>query len=103
MQDRVHMMRHALKQANREIRQADRDIRRTCRQVLREQRGAFRDAGLTGAMGMQAPYTTETVLEEIDSYISYLEDLPAEQVQPHLEKLDRSSDRLAKLRDSFKK
>jgi DNA-binding PadR family transcriptional regulator len=48
--------------------------------------------------GMDRSYTAEGALKEIDSYISYLEDLPLEKIKPFVDGLGHVQERLEKLR-----
>lgn len=47
-------------------------------------------------------YTMEGVLNELDSYASYLEDLPKDRLKPQAERLGRVAERLKKLQESLK-
>lgn len=47
------------------------------------------------------PYSVGSILAEIDSYLSYMEDLQKEKILPYEEKLDRISERLKKLKESL--
>lgn len=49
----------------------------------------------------QGKYTVESVVKEMDSYISYLEDLPREKVKPFEDQITRIDDRLRKLKESL--
>ncbi len=50
-----------------------------------------------------APRTPEQIMDEIDSYISYLEDLPKEKVAPYEEKLGGIEEHLKQLRGKLTK
>jgi hypothetical protein len=47
------------------------------------------------------PYSVEDTLQELDGYLSYLEDLPEERLASYGDKLARLNDRLNKLRASL--
>jgi DNA-binding PadR family transcriptional regulator len=49
----------------------------------------------------QGKYTVESAVKEMDSYISYLEDLPREKVKPFEDQIARINDRLQKLKESL--
>lgn len=51
----------------------------------------------------QGKYTVDGAIKELDSYVSYLEDLPRERIQPYEEKISRIQDRLQKLKESMHK
>lgn len=46
-------------------------------------------------------YSVEGVLTGFDSYLSYLEELPAERVAAYRERIDRIAERLEKLREAL--
>lgn len=49
----------------------------------------------------EGPYTVEGTLSEVESYISYLEDLPKEKLSQYEGRLSRISERLNKIRESL--
>lgn len=51
--------------------------------------------------GSTMAYTVEGALKEIDSYVSYLEDLPREKVRPFEDKLTVIMERLQKLKEKL--
>ncbi len=53
-----------------------------------------------GEYGLE-PHSIEDTLQEIDSYLSYLEDLPKDQLAAHEDRMGRFSDRLDSLRASL--
>ena len=56
-----------------------------------------------GHQQQQGPYTTEGSISELESYISYLEDLPREKLSQYEGRLSRISDRLQRLKESLRK
>ena len=48
-------------------------------------------------------YSIDGALDELDSYVSYLEDLPVERLKPSEARLARILERLQKLKESFNK
>lgn len=78
----LHDIAHCMKRAARHF---EHDMRR----VDRERKQAVRDALRAEMSGMAAgPRTVEDALVEIDAYVSYLEDLPAERLAPYGERID---------------
>ncbi|MEN6343136.1 MAG: PadR family transcriptional regulator [Methanospirillum sp.] len=55
------------------------------------------EIGYFGTTGGATSTSVDGVLSEIDSYISYLEDLPPERVAPHREQIARLIDRMGAL------
>lgn len=53
--------------------------------------------------GCEGPHSTDGVLDEIESNVSYLEDLPREQLAARADRLDRLAERVQKLRESMNK
>jgi DNA-binding PadR family transcriptional regulator len=51
----------------------------------------------------QSPYSTEGTLNELESYVLYLEDLPRERLASQEARLGRVIDRLQKLKESLHK
>lgn len=49
----------------------------------------------------QGPYTVEGTLSELESYISYLEDMPKEKLAQYETRVARLSERLQKLKESL--
>ena len=56
-----------------------------------------------GFSGQNGKFTAERALNEIDSYVSYLEDLKEEKLLPHKEEIDELSKRLKKIKESLVK
>jgi DNA-binding PadR family transcriptional regulator len=50
-----------------------------------------------------AAYSVEGALDELESYVSYLEDLPVEKLRPGEARLVRIAERLQKLKESLGK
>ncbi len=50
-----------------------------------------------------ATYSLEGALDELDSYVSYLEDLPRERLKPAEARLARIAERLQRLKESLNK
>jgi hypothetical protein len=63
------------------------------------------EIGLTSYSGRSgtAPYTIEGTLNEMESYVSYLEDLPRERLMAQEARLYRIAERLQKLKESLHK
>ncbi|HMK45747.1 MAG TPA: PadR family transcriptional regulator [Methanocella sp.] len=51
----------------------------------------------------QGPYTIEGTLSELESYISYLEDVPKDRLSSQADRLGRISERLQGLKESLKR
>jgi DNA-binding PadR family transcriptional regulator len=49
------------------------------------------------------PYSAERIVAEMDSYISYLEDLPKDRLSPYEDKIGAMSERLRKIKESMRK
>jgi hypothetical protein len=60
-------------------------------------------AAFCGDFGRASPRSVDQILDEIDSYLSYLEDLPKEKVAQCEEKLDGIGKHLNNLKESLKK
>lgn len=54
-----------------------------------------------GMMNQQNDLTVESAINEIDGYISYLEDLPAEKVAPYMERLEHIEEHMKKMKRSL--
>jgi hypothetical protein len=51
--------------------------------------------------GYDKSYTVDGAVNEIDSYISYIEDLPLEKVRPFTDRIALMEERLRKLREKL--
>jgi DNA-binding PadR family transcriptional regulator len=51
----------------------------------------------------QAAYSMEGALDELESYVSYLEDLPRERLKPAEARLARIAERLQRLKEALNK
>lgn len=51
----------------------------------------------------EGPYTVEGALSEVESYVSYLEDMPKEKLAQSGDRISRLSDRLNRLKESLYK
>lgn len=60
-------------------------------------------AGMFGDNDESKSYSIKSILTEIDSYLSYMEDLPKAKVQPYEDKISRITERMRILRDSLNK
>jgi DNA-binding PadR family transcriptional regulator len=58
------------------------------------------EIGYFGTPGGPASTSVDGVLSEIDSYVSYLEDLPSDRVAPHREQISRIIQRMGALAGS---
>ena len=96
LRDTLHEMKRALKHV-------DHDMRHALKNSLAY--GGCHDmfAELAGKLERSGPTTIEGILSEIDGSIAYLEDLPAQKILPYEEKLDRTGERMVKLKESIKK
>ncbi len=63
----------------------------------------FGSENCMGNMSNSGPRTPEQIMDEIDSYISYLEDLPKEKVAPYEQKLGGIEEHLKQLRGKLTK
>jgi len=114
MRQRMRQMRHDLAHAEHErahaikneIKEAAHAQKEMMKQAIKN--GTFPmeiigNASFCGDFGKSSPRTVDGILDEIDSYISYLEDLPKEKVAPYEEKLGKTGEHLKSLKDSLKK
>lgn len=96
LRDRFHDMKRALKQA-------DREMKHTLRHSLIYDHYHSICECLAGNLVGSGPATVEELMSEIDSSLSYLEELPGHKIAPYEEKLARTADHMVKLKESLKK
>ncbi|HTY91771.1 MAG TPA: hypothetical protein VMC84_11395 [Methanocella sp.] len=94
IKDRAHDMEHAIRHMEHDIRHVERERMRAIKNAMKNEMGNARNSS-------PGPRTVEEVLVEIDSYLSYLEDLPAEKLAPHENKINDVAGHLEKLRSSL--
>jgi hypothetical protein len=99
MHDPSHGLEHALRQMEHNMKHAERERMHAIKDVFKSNI-AQAAAGRPAATG---PRTVEEVLVEIDSYLSYLEDMPKEKLVPHESKIDGIAGHMEKVRSSLKK
>jgi hypothetical protein len=113
MRQRIRRMRHDIEHSERERANA---IKHQIKAAAHAQEHAIKHA-LRGNMpfagmedttfgsdfGRASPRSVDQIMDEIDSYISYLEDLPKEKVAQCEEKLDRIGEHLKNLKESLHK
>ncbi len=96
LRDRFHDMKRALKQADREMKHALRNsLAYDCRHSLCE--------CLAGKLERSGPATLEELMSEIDSSLSYLEELPVGKIAPYEKMLVNTCDHMVKLNETLKK
>jgi hypothetical protein len=109
IRDQARALKLAVRQAEREkafaMKEAERAQAHAIKEALKYELNCTK-AGLESMYGCgnassSRPISVEDVIIEMDSYISYLEDLPKEKVAPHEAKLEQMGEHLAKLRGSF--
>ena len=96
LRDRFHDMKHALKQADREMKHA-------LRNSLAHDYSYSLCECLAGKLERSGPATVEELMSEIDSSLSYLEELPVGKIVPYEEMLVNTCDHMVKLKESLKK
>ncbi len=94
--DRAHAIKHAIKRMERDMKCAENEKMHAVKDAVKREARMYRE------MGRQGPRTVDEVLVEVDSYISYLEDLPKDKLAPYGDKFDRLAEHLEKVRNSFK-
>lgn len=94
--DRAHDLEHAIKRMEHDMRHGESERIHAIRDAMKNNMAC---AGHPVASG---PRTVDEVLVEIDSYLSYLEDLPAERLATYENKIDSLAGHLEKLRSSLK-
>lgn len=65
--------------------------------------GGYEDMDIFGGRWGNGAYSINSIMTEIDSYLSYMEDLQKEKLLPYEDKLDRTIERLKKLKESLHK
>jgi len=114
MREKIRQLRHDLEHAERErahaikneIKEAAHARKELLKQAMKNAPFPMEGMGAASSCGdfaRSSPRSVDGILGEIDSYISYLEDLPKEKVAPFEEKLDRTGDHVRRLKDSLKK
>ncbi len=93
-------MKHALKRMEHGMKHAEREKIHAIKDAIKRDVKNCKEAGYFGER--PSPRTVDDVLVEVDSYISYLEDLPKEKLAPYEEKVDRLVEHLEKVRSSLK-
>jgi hypothetical protein len=88
------------------MKRMEHDLKHSERERMRAVKDAFKNnmAHATGCSpASSGPRTVEEVLVEIDSYLSYLEDMPKEKLAPYEGKVDEVAAHFDKVRSSLKK
>lgn len=96
--DREHELKHAMRRMEHNMKQAIRERKHAVKHALKNGAMDFEDT--TSSAG-SSPRSVDEVLVEIDSYLSYLEDLPEERLASCEDKIGRLSDRMSRLRASL--
>ena len=86
----------------RAIRHADREMRHALKSSLTDNRDYFSSVGQAIKYERPGPATLDEIMSEIESSLSYLEDLPGQKILPYEEKLGKTSDHMVKLKESLK-
>jgi hypothetical protein len=98
--DSEHEFKHAMKRMEHDVKQAIRERKHVVKHALKHGAMDFEEAACSAGSG---PRSVDEVLVEVDSYISYLEDLPKERLAPYEDKVDRLVEHLNRVRRSLKK
>ncbi len=91
---------HELKRA---IKHADREMRQTLRNSIRHDFNHYSYPCEVSKTVGHEPTTVDELMSELDSSLSYLEDLPLQNIVPYEEKIGKTGDRMAKLKESLRK
>jgi hypothetical protein len=98
--DREHELKHAMKRMEHNMKQAIRERKHAVKHALKN--GAMDFEDMTSSAG-SSPRSVDEILVEIDSYLSYIEDLPKERLVPYEDKIDGLVEHLDRVRSSLKK
>lgn len=99
---KVHELKDALKRMEHDMKHAERERKRAIRYALRQDARCYGDFGPNEEMNESGPRSVDEVLTEIDSYLSYLEDLPKERLAPHDDKIGDLGEHLRRVRSALK-
>ena len=96
----LHIKLHEMKRA---IRHADREMRHALKSSLKDSSSYFLSVDQARKNETSGPATLDELMTEIESSLSYLEDLPRQKILPYEEMLGKTGDRMVKLKESLKK
>ena len=102
LHDRAHDLEHAIKRMEHDMRHADRERMHAIKDAFKNNMKSNMAYAAGHSPASSGPRTVEEVLVEIDSYISYLEDLPKEQLVPYESKVDSVAEHMEKVKNSIK-
>ena len=102
LHDRAHDLEHAIKRMEHDMRHADRERMHAIKDAFKNNIKSNMAYAAGRSPASAGPRTVEEVLVEIDSYISYLEDLPKEQLVPHEGKIESVALHMEKVKNAIK-
>ncbi len=85
-----------------DMKHAERERKRAIRYALRQDARGHGDFGPNEDMAGSGPRSVDEVMTEIDSYLSYLEDVPKERLAPHDDKIGALGEHLRRVRSALK-
>ncbi len=97
------ILRNRFHEIKRAIKHADREMRHLVKNSIRYDFNHYSYPGLAAKIVGPAPTTVDEIMSELDSSLSYLEDLPLQNIVPYEEKIGKTGDRMVKLKESLRK
>lgn len=100
VRDSVRAIKHVIKHAERENMRA---LKHSLKYEWSCAAAGFGDMGYCENIGNSGARSVDAILNEVDCYISYMEDLPKERLAPYENKIDCMGEHLKKLKGSLNK
>jgi hypothetical protein len=97
------ILRYRFREIKRAITHADREMRNTLKKSVRYDFNHYSYPCMAAKTVEHEPTTVDELMSELDSSLSYLEDLPLQNIVPYEEKIGKTGDRMAKLKESLRK
>ncbi len=97
------ILRNRFREIKRAIKHADHEMRHTLKNSIRYDFNHYSYPGLAAKIVGPAPTTVDEIMSELDSSLSYLEDLPLQNIVPYEEKIGKTGERMVKLKESLRK
>ena len=97
------ILRHRFQEIKRAIKNADREMRHTLKHSIRHDFNHYSYPCWAAKTVEHEPTTVDELMSELDSSLSYLEDLPLQNLVPYEEKIAKTGDRMVKLKESMRK
>lgn len=97
------ILRSRFYELKRAIKHADREMRQTLRNSIRYDFNHCSYPCAAAKTVEHEPTTVDELMSELDSSLSYLEDLPLQKIAPYEEKIVTTGDHMVKLKESLRK